>query len=190
MTSELFASLVLVSSADNFYKQFWPRSGMTKLLGWSGSKLFDTEFPERFFRKSWFWKKPSKRHKSMKNFPGGAKIFILSFFVVLKMTAYYVCYIFSQALQNTLTLYLLVLSADSFCKQFETRLGPTQCRAWSGSKLFATLMVLLKEFFEKAVLEKNQQTTKKHEKLPKGQSFKVKLLYTAIYKAIKHNIYY
>ena len=33
------------------------------------------------------------------------------------------------------------------------------CRAWSGSKLFDTLIVFLKEFFEKVNFEKNQQTT-------------------------------
>ena len=43
----------------------------------------------------------------------------------------------------------LVPSADNLCKQFETRSGPTKCRAWSGSKLFDTLMVFLKEFFKK-----------------------------------------
>ena len=36
----------------------------------------------------------------------------------------------------------LLLSADNLCKQFGSRLGPTFCRAWSGSKLFDTLMVL------------------------------------------------
>ena len=51
------------------------------------------------------------------------------------------------------TLYLLVVSADNLCKQFGSR---------SGSKLFDTLMVFLKEFFEKADFEKYQQTKKKH----------------------------
>ena len=63
----------------------------------------------------------------------------------------------------------LVSSADNFFKQFRTRSGRTECRAWSGSKLFDTLMVFLKEFFEKVDFEKNQQTTKKHEKLPSRQ---------------------
>ena len=35
------------------------------------------------------------------------------------------------------------------------------CRAWSGSKLFDTLMVFLKEFFENFDFEKNPQMTKK-----------------------------
>ena len=33
--------------------------------------------------------------------------------------------------------------------------------SWPGSKLFDTLMVFLKEFFEKVDFESNQQTTKK-----------------------------
>ena len=36
-------------------------------------------------------------------------------------------------------------------------------------KLFDALMVFLKEFFQKVNFEKNQQTTKKHEKLPSMQ---------------------
>ena len=53
----------------------------------------------------------------------------------------------------------LVLSADNLCKQFVPRSGPTERRAWSGSKLFDTLMLFLKEFFEKVIFEKNLQTT-------------------------------
>ena len=37
---------------------------------------------------------------------------------------------------------LPALSADNLCKQFGLRSGPTKCRAWSGSKLFETQMVL------------------------------------------------
>ena len=33
----------------------------------------------------------------------------------------------------------------------------------------ATQMVFLKEFFEKVEFEKTQQTTKKHEKFPRGE---------------------
>ena len=54
-----------------------------------------------------------------------------------------------------------VLSADYLCKQFGPRSGSTKCRAWSGSKLFDTPMVFLKEFCKKVEFEKNQQTTKK-----------------------------
>ena len=61
-------------------------------------------------------------------------------------------------------------SADNLCKQFRPRSGQTECRAWSGSKLFDTLMVFQKEFFKKVDFEKNQQTTIKHAKLPRMQS--------------------
>ena len=60
-------------------------------------------------------------------------------------------HVIGQPLVNILlTLYLPVTSADSFCKQFETRPGPTKRRALSGSELFDTLIVFLKEFFEKS----------------------------------------
>ena len=68
-----------------------------------------------------------------------------------------------------LNLYFLVSSADNFCKQFGPRPGLTKCRAWSGSNLFDTQMVFLKQFWKKRWFwEKNQQTTKKHEKYPMG----------------------
>ena len=53
-------------------------------------------------------------------------------------------------------------STDTFCKQFGPRSGPTACRSSSGSKLFDTLQVFLKEFFEKVNFEKEtqQMTTK------------------------------
>ena len=54
-----------------------------------------------------------------------------------------------------LTLYRLVSSDDNFCKQFGSRSGPTECRARSGSKLFDTLMVFLKEFLREVDFEKN-----------------------------------
>ena len=52
-------------------------------------------------------------------------------------------------------------SADNLCKQFGPRPGPTECRSCSGSKLFDTLTVFLKEFLEKVNFEKNRQTTSK-----------------------------
>ena len=45
--------------------------------------------------------------------------------------------------------------------------------AWSGSKLFDTLMVFLKEFFEKIDFEKIRKTTKKRETFPRGQRVKL-----------------
>ena len=37
-----------------------------------------------------------------------------------------------------------LLLTDNLCKQFGPRAGPTKCRAWSGSKLFDTWIVLEK----------------------------------------------
>ena len=56
----------------------------------------------------------------------------------------------------------LVSSADNLCKQFRSRSDPTFCRAWSGPKLFDTLIIFLEECFEKVDFErkKNHQTTK------------------------------
>ena len=69
-----------------------------------------------------------------------------------------------------LNLCLLVSSADNLCKQFGPRSGLTKRRAWSGSNLFDTQMVFLNEFFKNKWFWKNQQTTKKHAKLPpRGQ---------------------
>ena len=51
----------------------------------------------------------------------------------------------------SLTLYLLVSSADNLCKQFGPRSGATFL---SGSKLFDTLMVFPKDFFKKLILKK------------------------------------
>ena len=64
---------------------------------------------------------------------------------------------------SDLTHCLLVSSADNICEQF----GPR-----SGSKLFDTLMVFLKEFFETFDFEKNQQTTTKRENFPRRQRVK------------------
>ena len=75
-----------------------------------------------------------------------------------------------------LTLCLLVLSADNLCKQLGPRSGLTKHHTWSGSKLFDTLMVFPKEFFEKVDFEKNRQTTKKHEQFPSWQRVKLLLL--------------
>ena len=65
-------------------------------------------------------------------------------------------------------------SADNFCKQFGPRSGPTVC---SGYKMFETLIVFLKEFFEKVDFEKNQQTTKKHENYSGGKELKAIFIY-------------
>ena len=61
-----------------------------------------------------------------------------------------------------LTLRLLVSHADNFCKQFGPRSGMTKCHAQSGTKLFDTQMVFLKEFsqidFEKKKFSKPQKS--------------------------------
>ena len=64
----------------------------------------------------------------------------------------------------------LVPSADNLCKQFGPRSGPTLCRAWSWSKLFDTLMVFQKEFFQKKKwFWKLSADEKKHAKLPSSK---------------------
>ena len=65
-----------------------------------------------------------------------------------------------------LSSYLLVLSADNLCKQFGSRSGPTKCWAWSGSKLFDTLIVFLKDFLKTLIFLKSLKTTKKQWKFP------------------------
>ena len=55
------------------------------------------------------------------------------------------------------------------CNQFGTRSGPTKCQQNVRPDLdpnCLTLMVFLKDFFEKVDFEKNQQMAKKHAKLP------------------------
>ena len=51
--------------------------------------------------------------------------------------------------------------ADNLCKQFETR---------SGSKLFDTMVVFMKEFFEKVDFEKKSEDDKKHAKYQHAKS--------------------
>ena len=45
-------------------------------------------------------------------------------------------------------------SADNLCKQLRPRSGPTKRRACSGSNLFDTQMVFMKEFLKKVNFEK------------------------------------
>ena len=56
---------------------------------------------------------------------------------------------------------LLLSSADNICKQFGPTSGRTERQSSSGYKLFDTLTVFLKDFFEKVNFEKSQQTTTK-----------------------------
>ena len=47
-----FTLCLLVSSADNLFKQLGPRSGLTKRRAWSASNMFDTQmvFLKQFFK--------------------------------------------------------------------------------------------------------------------------------------------
>ena len=63
-------------------------------------------------------------------------------YLFIQSSSFYVNYL--------LTLFLLVSSADNLCKQLGPRSGLTKCQAWSGSKLFDTLIVFIpKRFFSK-----------------------------------------
>ena len=73
----------------------------------------------------------------------------------------YLCFLWREHKTSTLNL----SSADNLCKQFGTRSGPTNCRAWSGSKLFDTVGIL-KRIFWRSKFWKNLQTTKYHENYP------------------------
>ena len=57
------------------------------------------------------------------------------------------------------------------CKQFGPRSGLTKCRAWSGSKLFDTLTVFLKEFFQKICSEKISRWLKSMKNFRAAMSF-------------------
>ena len=69
-------------------------------------------------------------------------------------------------------IWVITVCQSTHLDHFGPRSGQTKGWAWSGSNLFDTQMVFLKEFFEKVDFEKNQQTTTKHEKFPRGQRFK------------------
>ena len=71
-----------------------------------------------------------------------------------------------------LTLCLLVLSVDNFCKQFGPRVGQTKGQAWSGSKLFDTLLVFMVIFLEEFGFEGNWRATRGLAKLPSRQGVK------------------
>ena len=72
----------------------------------------------------------------------------------------------NQCLECTTGCYSFLASGNlcrlliTFCKQLGPRSGPTICRARFGSKLYDTLIVFVKEIFEKFHFEKNQMTTK------------------------------
>ena len=67
---------------------------------------------------------------------------------------------------------LQLMSADKLCKEFGSRPGLTKCQAWSRIKLFDTLMIFLKEYFQTFNFEKKSADNKKHAKLPSMQRLK------------------
>ena len=139
--SSILASSDL-SSADNLW-QFGPRSGLI----WITLMVF----LKVFFEKKIFWKISADHNKKCR---------LLScdwHCKDRKLSGIEFC---ETAEPHTLALCLLVSSADNLCKQFGSRSGPTKCRAWSGSKLFDTLMIFLKEFFEKIDFEKSADDKK------------------------------
>ena len=55
-----------------------------------------------------------------------------------------------------------LMSADNLCKQFGPRSGPTECRPdLNPNRLTLSLIVFLKDFFEKVNFEKSEQMTTK-----------------------------
>ena len=61
---------------------------------------------------------------------------------------------------KTLTIYLIVFSADNLGKQFGPSSGATKSRARSGSKLFDSLIVFLLNFSKKLILKKISRSQK------------------------------
>ena len=68
-------------------------------------------------------------------------------------------------------LFLPVSSTDNLCKQFGPRSGLTKGQPDLDLN-FLTLMVFLKEFFEKVDFEKDQQMRKMHAKFSSRQRIK------------------
>ena len=76
-----------------------------------------------------------------------------------------------EPLHSLFTPYFQVSSANNVSKQFGPRSGWTIRWAYSGYKLFDTLMVILKDlFFKKVILDKNQHTAKRHTKVTSMRS--------------------
>ena len=89
-------------------------------------------------------------------------------FIILRSICLFIStYIYGLSTQNFSSIWQVILEmklayfcqsyADNLCKQFGPRSGQTKCLAWSESKLFDTLMVFLKELFEKVGFEINNR---------------------------------
>ena len=75
---------------------------------------------------------------------------LLTFIKLPFVIKIFVLSIFERPLKTGITVsFLQESSADNLCKQFQSRSGPTDHWVLSGSKLFDTLVVFLKEFFQK-----------------------------------------
>ena len=126
----------------------------TALIGavCSGSKLFASILNSSVMLGNYLQQMTSRQHFQMHFLLGAVRInsllrFWMAFLPVQLQTGPV------QIGNFTLSLLLRLLSsADSLCKQFRPR---------SGSKLFDTLIVSLKSFFEKVKYEKSQQMTRK-----------------------------
>ena len=105
---------------------------------------------ERIFSKKLILKKSADDRKSMKNFPGGKELKLIDHICC-------VCWLFAYKYR------LLIIFANS--------LDPYQ--AWSGSYQFDTLMVFMKEFFEKVIFEKISRCQKRLKNFPGGKEFKL-----------------
>ena len=70
--------------------------------------------------------------------------------------------------------------ADKLCKQLGPRSGPNKVRAQSGSKLFDTLMVFVKDFLKLLIFNKKISRLFKYEEIPSIQSIKNLTSYATI----------
>ena len=78
-------------------------------------------------------------------------------------------------------------SANKLCKQFGPRSGGQNIRPDLNPELFDSLIVLLKEFFEKVNFEKNQQTTN-NVKLPSMHCGVSRLLVILFGSSMRENL--
>ena len=159
---------------------------MIQCQSWSWFKLLDflIVFLKEFFEKVDFEKMSAGANKSIRItqyivfcLPKVLKCYDLNnthhFFFSLLSFDHLNPSAFNEA--ENLTLCQLMPSADNLLKHFVPRSVltkcVTKCQAWSGSKLFDTLMVFLKEFFRRFEFEKKSADDKyswKHSKYAKS----------------------